>query len=75
MLAKLGNSNDPTEWERLGLKSPSSTWTYIINDQYSQKALLAPSAMGPDFISAITLVIKPVAKPVLDWLFRIHRWR
>ncbi len=75
MLAKLGNSNDPTEWERLGLKSPSSTWTYIINDQYSQKALLAPSAMGPDFIGAITLVIKPVAKPVLDWLFRAHRWR
>ncbi|MCC3373821.1 accessory Sec system translocase SecA2 [Cohnella sp. REN36] len=75
MLARLGHSNDPSEWERLGLKSPSSTWTYIINDQYAQKALLAPVAVGPDIIGAITLVLKPVAKPVLDWLFRTHRWR
>jgi len=75
MLGKLGNSDDPSEWERLGLKNPSSTWTYIINDQYSQKALLSPVAVGPDFIGAITLVLKPAAKPVLDWLFRTHRWR
>ncbi|WEK56438.1 MAG: accessory Sec system translocase SecA2 [Candidatus Cohnella colombiensis] len=75
MLAKLGNLNDPSRWEQLGLKSPSSTWTYIINDQYSQKALLAPDAMGPDIIGAISLVLKPVVKPVLDWLFRTHRWR
>lgn len=34
MLDKLGGSNDPAEWERLGLKSPASTRTYIINDQY-----------------------------------------
>ena len=75
MLARLGHSNDPSEWERLGLKSHSSTWTYILNDQYSQKALLAPVAVGPDIIGAITLVLKPVAKPILDWLFRTHRWR
>lgn len=75
MLARLGHSNDPSEWERFGLKSPSSTWTYIINDQYSQKALLSPVAVGPDFIGAITLFLKPVAKPFLDWLFRAHRWR
>jgi len=75
MLDMLGNSNDPSEWERLGLKSPSSTWTYIINDQYAQKALLSPVAVGPDFIGAITLVLKSVAKPFLDWLFRAHRWR
>ncbi|WP_458122977.1 preprotein translocase subunit SecA [Paenibacillus sp. Z3-2] len=36
MLLKLGGSNDPAEWEKLGLKSPTSTRTYIINDQYSQ---------------------------------------
>ncbi|MGC5775933.1 DEAD/DEAH box helicase [Paenibacillus pabuli] len=36
MLKRLGGSNDPAEWEKLGLKSPTSTRTYIINDQYSQ---------------------------------------
>ncbi|MEK4516443.1 DEAD/DEAH box helicase [Paenibacillus sp. FSL H8-0122] len=36
MLARLGGSNDPAEWERLGLRSPASTRTYIINDQYLQ---------------------------------------
>ncbi|MFC5703253.1 DEAD/DEAH box helicase [Cohnella faecalis] len=35
MLVKLGGSNDPAKWEELGLKSPLSTWTYIINDQYN----------------------------------------
>ena len=37
MLARLGGSNDPAEWEKFGLKSPPSTRTYIINDQYSDK--------------------------------------
>ncbi|MEO2202938.1 DEAD/DEAH box helicase [Paenibacillus pabuli] len=36
MLLRLGGSNEPTEWEKLGLKSPASTRTYIINDQYSE---------------------------------------
>ncbi|GAK42232.1 protein translocase subunit SecA [Paenibacillus sp. TCA20] len=36
MLIKLEGSNDPAEWERFGLMSPTSTRTYIINDQYSQ---------------------------------------
>lgn len=36
MLLRLGDSNDPSEWEKLGLKSPASTRTYIINDQYSE---------------------------------------
>ncbi|UQZ36481.1 accessory Sec system translocase SecA2 [Paenibacillus sp. PK3_47] len=36
MLAKLGGSNDPARWEELGLKSPPSTRTYIINDQFMQ---------------------------------------
>lgn len=36
MLVRLRGSNDPAEWEKLGLKSPASTRTYIINDQYIQ---------------------------------------
>lgn len=36
MLVRLGGSNDPAKWEKFGLKSPSSTRTYIINDQYLQ---------------------------------------
>ncbi|WP_340008887.1 DEAD/DEAH box helicase [Paenibacillus sp. FSL K6-0276] len=36
MLERLGGSNDPAEWEKFGLKSPASTRTYIINDQYLQ---------------------------------------
>ncbi|PWW34357.1 MULTISPECIES: accessory Sec system translocase SecA2 [Paenibacillus] len=36
MLRKLGGSNDPAKWEQFGLKSPISTRTYMINDQYSQ---------------------------------------
>ncbi|MCM3781934.1 accessory Sec system translocase SecA2 [Neobacillus mesonae] len=36
MLLKLEGSNDPAKWEMFGLKSPTSTRTYIINDQYIQ---------------------------------------
>ncbi|MNK97781.1 preprotein translocase subunit SecA [compost metagenome] len=36
MLERLGGSNDPAKWEQFGLKSPSSTRTYIISDQYLQ---------------------------------------
>ncbi|WP_342566010.1 DEAD/DEAH box helicase [Paenibacillus sp. FSL R7-0345] len=36
MLVRLGGSNDPADWEKLGLNSPPSTRTYIINDQYIQ---------------------------------------
>ena len=36
MLDKLGGSTDPADWEAFGLKSPTSTRTYIINDQYLQ---------------------------------------
>ncbi|WP_440110709.1 preprotein translocase subunit SecA [Paenibacillus sp. QZ-Y1] len=36
MLVKLGGSNDPAKWEEFGLKSPISTRTYMINDQYIQ---------------------------------------
>lgn len=36
MLRRLAGSNDLAEWEKLGLKSPASTRTYMINDQYIQ---------------------------------------
>ncbi|GKU78010.1 DEAD/DEAH box helicase [Paenibacillus sp. L3-i20] len=36
MLEKLAGSNDPAMWEKFGLKSPTSTRTYIINDQFIQ---------------------------------------
>lgn len=36
MLRRLAGLNDPAEWEKLGLKSPASTRTYLINDQYIQ---------------------------------------
>ncbi|MEK5493511.1 accessory Sec system translocase SecA2 [Paenibacillus sp. FSL R7-0297] len=36
MLKRLNGSNDPAKWDELGLKSPPSTRTYIINDQYLQ---------------------------------------
>ncbi len=75
MLAALGDSNDPSEWERLGLIGHPSTWTYIINDQYAQKSSQSPFAIGPDMIGAIVLGIKPAVKPILDWIFRTHRWK
>ncbi|WP_145410498.1 preprotein translocase subunit SecA [Paenibacillus xylanexedens] len=34
MLAMLEGSNDPAQWEQFGLKSPASTNTYMISDQY-----------------------------------------
>ncbi|AIQ58388.1 DEAD/DEAH box helicase [Paenibacillus borealis] len=36
MLKRLDGSNDPAKWDEFGLKSPPSTRTYIINDQYIQ---------------------------------------
>ncbi|MEK3671738.1 preprotein translocase subunit SecA [Paenibacillus sp. FSL R10-2771] len=36
MLKRLNGSNDPAKWDEFGLKSPPSTRTYIINDQYLQ---------------------------------------
>jgi preprotein translocase subunit SecA len=68
MLARLGDSNDPSEWKRLGLQSPSSTWTYMINDQYSQKDFLSPVAVVPDILTAIAFVPGSLLKRVLGWM-------
>ncbi|MNJ64320.1 hypothetical protein D3C77_602640 [compost metagenome] len=65
MLIKLGGSNDPALWEKFGLKSPTSTRTYMINDQYSQY-LQSPGSWNPGTVIAywmrkmLRLVLKPV---------------
>ncbi|OKP91778.1 accessory Sec system translocase SecA2 [Paenibacillus helianthi] len=61
MLERLGGSNDPAEWERFGLKSHTSTRTYIINDQYSQN--MRSSWTGTTvFAYWIRMIMKPVFK-------------
>ncbi|RUT30660.1 accessory Sec system translocase SecA2 [Paenibacillus zeisoli] len=45
MLVRLEGSNDPGKWEKFGLKNPTSTRTYIINDQYIQNKRSSWSAM------------------------------
>lgn len=68
MLIRLGDSNDPSEWERLGLKSPSSTWTYLMNDQYMQKTFLSPVALGPDILAALVFIPGSVLKRIFGWM-------
>lgn len=58
MLQRLGGSNDPAEWEKLGLKSPTSTRTYIINDQYIQNKRSSWTA---------TTVLAYWSRPFLRW--------
>ncbi|SFF26374.1 preprotein translocase subunit SecA [Paenibacillus algorifonticola] len=64
MLAKLGGSNDSAKWEKFGLKSPASTWTYIITDQYKQY-LQNPGSWTPGTIIAYWL--RKILSPVFGW--------
>lgn len=64
MLERLGGSNDPAKWEKLGLKSPTSTRTYIINDQYTQY-LQNSGSWTPGTIIAYWL--RKILKPVFGW--------
>lgn len=65
MLQRLGGSNDPAEWEKLGLKSPTSTRTYIINDQYIQNKRSSWTA---------TTVLAYWSRPFLRWaLWPVHK--
>lgn len=64
MLVKLGGSNDPAKWEEFGLKSPTSTWTYIINDQYMEY-LQNPGSWNPGTI--IAYWIRKMLRPVFGW--------
>ncbi|CAH1191160.1 Protein translocase subunit SecA [Paenibacillus auburnensis] len=61
MLERLGGSNDPAEWEKLGLKSPASTRTYIINDQYLQNKRSSWTGTTV-FAYWIRMIMKPVFK-------------
>jgi len=64
MLDKLSGSNDPARWEELGLKSPTSTWTYIMSDQYSQY-LQNPGSWNPGTLIAYWL--RKMLRPVFGW--------
>lgn len=64
MLVRLGGSNDPAKWEKFGLKTPTSTWTYIINDQYIQY-LQTPSSWTPGTIIAYWL--RKILSPIFGW--------
>jgi len=64
MLVKLGGSNDPAMWEKFGLKTPTSTWTYIISDQYLQY-LQNPGSWGPGTIIAFWL--RNILRPTFGW--------
>ncbi|MGO4537381.1 preprotein translocase subunit SecA [Paenibacillus sp. 2TAB19] len=64
MLAKLGGSNEPAMWEKLGLKNPTSTRTYIINDQY-QQYLRNPGSWTSGTIIAYWL--RAILRPTFGW--------
>ncbi len=64
MLIKLGGSNDPAMWEKFGLKNPTSTWTYTINDQYKEY-LQNPSSWGAGTVLAYWM--RKALRPVFGW--------
>ncbi|MDF9839044.1 MULTISPECIES: accessory Sec system translocase SecA2 [unclassified Paenibacillus] len=65
MLARLGGSNDPADWEKLGLMSPPSTRTYIINDQYisdKRSSWTAATVMSYWLRKPLKWILSPVVK-------------
>lgn len=62
MLVRLGGSNDPAKWEQFGLKSPTSTRTYIINEQYIHNKR---SSWNAGTIMAYW--IRKMLRPVFGW--------
>lgn len=62
MLEKLKGSNDPAKWEEFGLKSPASTRTYIINDQYLENRRSAWTPM-----TVFAFWIRKILRPVFGW--------
>lgn len=61
MLSKLGDSNNPALWEKFGLKTPTSTWTYTMNDQYMEYSQ-NPGSWSPGTVIAFWLrkILRPV---------------
>ncbi|MNP27884.1 preprotein translocase subunit SecA [compost metagenome] len=64
MLIKLGGSVDPAMWEKFGLKNPTSTWTYTINDQYKEY-LQNPSSWGAGTVLAYWM--RKALRPIFRW--------
>lgn len=64
MLIKLGGSNDPEKWEKFGLKNPTSTWTYTMNDQYMEY-LQNPSVWNVG--TMLAFLIRRMLRPVFGW--------
>lgn len=64
MLVKLGGSNDPAMWEKLGLKNPASTRTYLINDQYIEYLQNRGSWTAGTIIA---YWIRKMLRPVFKW--------
>ncbi|WP_410770196.1 accessory Sec system translocase SecA2 [Fontibacillus sp. BL9] len=64
MLVRLGGSNDPEKWEQFGLKNPTSTRTYMINDQYMEY-LQNPSSWGAGTVLAYWM--RKMLRPVFGW--------
>ncbi|WP_098744962.1 DEAD/DEAH box helicase [Paenibacillus sp. EZ-K15] len=62
MLEKLEGSNDPAKWEEFGLKSPASTRTYIINDQYLENRRSSWTPM-----TVFAFWIRKIARPIFGW--------
>ncbi|WP_435923107.1 DEAD/DEAH box helicase [Paenibacillus sp. DYY-L-2] len=64
MLERLGGSNDPAMWEKFGLKNPTSTRTYMINDQYMEY-LQNPSSWSAGTVLAYWM--RKMLRPVFGW--------
>lgn len=64
MLAMLKGSNDPAKWEQFGLKSPTSTNTYMISEQYMDY-LQNRSSWNAGIVVAFW--IRRMLKPVFGW--------
>ncbi|GAB6927896.1 accessory Sec system translocase SecA2 [Paenibacillus sp. JCM 10914] len=62
MLLRLEGSNDPAMWEKFGLKSPTSTRTYIINDQYIQNKRSSWTVL-----TVLAYYLRKFLSPVFGW--------
>lgn len=62
MLVRLGGSNDPAQWEKFGLTSPTSTRTYIINDQYIQNSRSSWTTM-----TVLAYYLRKFLSPIFGW--------
>lgn len=67
MLIKLGGSNDPAVWDKFGLKTPTSTWTYMISDQYMEYF------QNPSSWSAGTIIAYWLRKMLRRVLWPVHK--